>query len=166
MARRGKDLSHPHIHPGHLIQPLSGRDQAVGFHVDAKMSALHIALYDALHHRIHLLHKGCIPGFPEIQVHTVDKEQGRVCRIVHGLVSALRKQVGHQAVPLIHRKGAQDAFGRFVSSCAQTDAGESDHGVPSPILKKGITRQNGFPFGGIPSGNELIRSCGEGARRF
>ena len=43
-------------------------------------------------------------------------------------------------------------------SCENTDSGKRNHGIPAPVLKKGEAGQNGFPAGGFPGGNKLIRA--------
>ena len=49
MSGRRQDLSHPHIHPCHLIQLFSCHDQSVLVHPDAKVRSVSIPVHNLRH---------------------------------------------------------------------------------------------------------------------
>ena len=151
MPRCRQDVTYAHIHPCHLVQSAPGSDQPVRIHMDIIVCPALIIIDDPFHDRVHLFYKLRISRCPEEEPDTVDKEQRRICRIVHRLVLSLREQVRHEAVSLIFCKCSQDRLCIFILPGRNAHARQSDHRIPPPVLEERESCQYRLTPGRFPT---------------
>ena len=150
MAGRRQDAVHTHIHPGHLVQSLTGGDEPIRIHPDAVVGPLPVSRDDAFHHRVGFVQECAVAAALNVQPHSFNEKERRVHSVVHRLLCALREKVRHKAVFLVSQEGAQDALCILIAAGLQAAAGQSDHRVAAPVAEQRVTRQNGLAVGGGP----------------
>ena len=161
VTRCGENAVDTDIHPGHLIVAATGVDQAIFIHTDAVVGTLPVAGNNTLHGGPCFPYKRCIVRTQIILPDTVDQQQRRIHRVIHGLALALREEVRNKTVFFISEESSQDAFCILIATRCQAAARQRDHGIPTPVTEKRIAGQNRFASCGISVRNKGVSADGQ-----
>jgi len=149
LAPAGRDHPIPDlgVHPGELETGGARAEQAVfRVHADAEAGTLAIVVDDGFEggkdpDQAPRLREGGGVGAPGLQV-----PEGGVDAVVGRLAARPGEVVGQQALVQEPGEGLEDASCRGGTSRDQGQAGEGDHGVPTPVAEPGIAGHDRFPL--------------------
>ena len=144
VARRDGPIADTGVHPGELRAGVAGGEQAVGWvHADLMVRAAHVPIEDVAQGGSELVVIGQLTnGFEE-------PERG-VDGVVLGLLAAIGKAIGDQALIEVSEESADDAAGFVEAAASDEEPGEGDHGVAAPIGEPGVaSNDGGFAIGAM-----------------
>ena len=147
-ARRHDPAADHRIHPRDLHAGLTRPQEPVGrVHADAVARALHVPADHVGQHREQLLHQAGVPRRRVIGAHRLDVPQRGVGGIVFGLPPGIGEHVGEHALVDEARERGQDVPRDLGAPRAKAEAGQADHGVPSPVAEPVVSRDHRHRIG-------------------
>ena len=147
-ARRHDPVADHRVHPRDLHAGLTRAQEAVGrVHADAVARALHVPADHVRQHREQRLHQAGVLRRRVIGAHRLDVPERGVGGIVFGLLPGIGEHVREHALVDEARERGQDVPRHLGAPRAQTEAGQADHGVPSPVAEPVVSRDHRHRIG-------------------